>query len=155
MRVKPAPKSPAGKTLGRADVPEEEWKKFGLAPPVPDFFPGVYDNSDLPLTDLEKEILELRSEDRSEERVGDAAKVVEAPDVSLEECPLPAFRYKLNNLTPTLWKWEYFKLGDKVDVPWQCGTDSYLEMSPAHQDHIAFDWHVLRELKSLGAIHCM
>lgn len=36
VRVKPASKSSAGKTLSRADVPEEEWKKFGLAPPIPE-----------------------------------------------------------------------------------------------------------------------
>ena len=36
VRVKPASKSSAGKTLSRADVPEDEWKKFGLAPPIPE-----------------------------------------------------------------------------------------------------------------------
>lgn len=47
------------------------------------FAPEVYDNSDLPLTDLEKEILELRSKDRGEEKVGEAAKLVEHSDVSV------------------------------------------------------------------------
>lgn len=36
MRVKPAPKSAAGKTLGRDDVSQGDWKKFGLSPPIPE-----------------------------------------------------------------------------------------------------------------------
>lgn len=36
VRVKPASKSSAGKTLSREDVPESEWKQFGLAPPIPE-----------------------------------------------------------------------------------------------------------------------
>lgn len=36
IRVKPASKSPDGKTLSRTDVPEEKWNKFGLVPPIPE-----------------------------------------------------------------------------------------------------------------------
>ncbi|CAM9111833.1 unnamed protein product, partial [Laminaria digitata] len=77
VRVKPAPKSSAGKTLTTADVPPEEWKKFGLTAPMPEFAPGVYDNSALQLTDLEREVLELRSQDREQEMVEQTAKLVE------------------------------------------------------------------------------
>eukprot|EP00752_Nemacystus_decipiens_P005082 g4612.t2 len=80
VRIKPASKSSAGKTLSRADVPEEEWKKFGLAPPIPEFAPGVYDNSDLALTDLERQILELRSQDRDEEIVGETGELIKSPE---------------------------------------------------------------------------
>eukprot|EP00903_Cladosiphon_okamuranus_P014233 g13222.t1 len=80
VRVKPASKTPAGKTLSRADVPEEEWRKFGLAPPIPEFAPGVYDNSYLPLTDLERHILELRSKDRNQEIVGETGTLIKSPD---------------------------------------------------------------------------
>jgi len=40
IRVKPASKSSAGKTLSREDVPEDEWKKFGLEPPMPEVRPS-------------------------------------------------------------------------------------------------------------------
>ncbi|CAN0480435.1 unnamed protein product, partial [Ectocarpus sp. 12 AP-2014] len=80
VRVKPASKSSAGKTLSRADVPEDEWKHFGLAPPIPQFAPGVYDNSDLQLTDLERQILDLRSKDAYEETVKEAVKLINSPD---------------------------------------------------------------------------
>ncbi|CAM9304294.1 unnamed protein product, partial [Hapterophycus canaliculatus] len=80
VRVKPAPKSSAGKTLSREDVPEGEWKQFGLAPPIPEFAPGVYDNSDLELTDLERQILELRSKDKAVEVVGETGKLIKALD---------------------------------------------------------------------------
>lgn len=36
IRVKPASKSPAGKTISRMDIPEEEWNKYGLVPPIPE-----------------------------------------------------------------------------------------------------------------------
>lgn len=39
VRVKPAPKSSAGKTLSTADVPPEEWKTFGLMIPMPEVCP--------------------------------------------------------------------------------------------------------------------
>lgn len=45
------------------------------------FAPGVYDNSDLPLTDLERHILELRSKDRNEEIVGETGTLIKSPDV--------------------------------------------------------------------------
>ncbi|CAM9483080.1 unnamed protein product [Ectocarpus sp. 4 AP-2014] len=80
VRVKPASKSSAGKTLSRADVPEDEWKHFGLAPPIPQFAPGVYDNSDLQLTDLERQMLDLRSKDTYEETVKEAVKLINSPD---------------------------------------------------------------------------
>ena len=51
------------------------------------FAPGVYDNSGLQLTDLEREVLELRSQDRYQEMVHEAAKLVEPADVS-RPCPL-------------------------------------------------------------------
>ena len=47
------------------------------------FAPGVYDNSALQLTDLEREVLELRSQDREQEMVEQAAELVEPPEVSL------------------------------------------------------------------------
>ena len=46
------------------------------------FAPGVYDNSALQLTDLEREVLELRSQDREQEMVEQAAKLVEPSEVS-------------------------------------------------------------------------
>lgn len=36
VRVKPAPKSTEGKTLGRNGVPEQDWKKYGLLQPMPE-----------------------------------------------------------------------------------------------------------------------
>lgn len=45
------------------------------------FAPGVYDNSDLPLTDLERQILELRSKDRNEEVVGETGTLIKSLDV--------------------------------------------------------------------------
>lgn len=42
----------------------------------------MYDNSELPLTELEKEILELRSTDRVEEKVSEMSNLVERADVS-------------------------------------------------------------------------
>lgn len=41
----------------------------------------MYDNSDLPLTDLERQILELRSKDRDEEIVGDTGPLIKSSDV--------------------------------------------------------------------------
>lgn len=48
---------------------------------VKKFAPGVYDNSDFPLTDLERKILELRSKDRHEETVASTAALVDSPEV--------------------------------------------------------------------------
>lgn len=41
----------------------------------------MYDNSDLPLTDLERQILALRAKDRNEEIVGETGPLVDTPDV--------------------------------------------------------------------------
>lgn len=45
------------------------------------FAPGVYDNSALTLTDLEKEVLAIRSKDKPEETIGDAAKLIGTTEV--------------------------------------------------------------------------
>lgn len=42
----------------------------------------MYDNSDLQLTDLERQILELRSRDKAVEVVGETGKLIESSDVS-------------------------------------------------------------------------
>lgn len=50
------------------------------------FSPGVYENSDLPLTDLERQILELRSKDRDEEIVGETGTLIKSPEVCKPLC---------------------------------------------------------------------
>lgn len=45
----------------------------------------MYDNSELPLTELEKEILELRSTERDEEKVVAMSKLVKRADVSKQK----------------------------------------------------------------------
>lgn len=45
------------------------------------FAPGIYDNSELVLTELEKEVLEIRAKDKEEKTVGDTAEVIQTPSV--------------------------------------------------------------------------
>lgn len=41
----------------------------------------MYDNSELTLTDLEKEVLAIRSKEKPQETISDAAKIIETTEV--------------------------------------------------------------------------
>lgn len=46
------------------------------------FCPGVYDDSGLPLTDLERGVLRLRSEDKVQETVSETVRLIESNEVN-------------------------------------------------------------------------
>lgn len=69
------------------------------------FSPGVYDNSDLPLTDLERQILELRSRDRHEEIVGETGTLIKSPEVGAFARVTSPFVVLQWEVDGAMWSW--------------------------------------------------